>query len=94
MYVELKTHGGGHDDNGPAWISRVKFSKSGKSIYFHGKLLQRYNAGCGNYIDPETEDVYWVSGPKKDGTDRYPWAREKVFIEEDVREEYWESIRD
>ncbi len=57
MYVELKSHDGGHNDNGPAWITRVKLSKSGKSIYFREKLLQRYNAGCGNYIDPESEDI-------------------------------------
>jgi hypothetical protein len=52
MYVELKSHGNGHDDNGSAWITRVSFSKTGKSIYFKGKFLQKYNAGCGNYIDP------------------------------------------
>ena len=93
MYVELKSHGGGHDDNGPAWITRIKFSKTGKSIYFKEKLLQKFNAGCGNYIDAETDDVYWVSGPKKNGEDRYPWAGEKIKIDDDVREEYWVDIR-
>lgn len=23
MYIELKRHGGGRDDNGPTWIGRV-----------------------------------------------------------------------
>ena len=32
-YIELKT---GHDDNGPAWIARVKLSKSKRTIYFNG----------------------------------------------------------
>lgn len=27
MYVELKSYDKGNDDNGPAWISKVKFSK-------------------------------------------------------------------
>jgi hypothetical protein len=31
MYIELKT---GYQDNGPAWIGRVKFSKTGQTIYF------------------------------------------------------------
>jgi hypothetical protein len=86
MYIELKSHPGGHNDNGPAWITRIIFSKSGKSIYFHGKLLKRGSSGCSNYYDSETGEEYWVSGPKKDGTDRYPWAHNKVFIEEDVCE--------
>ena len=93
MYIELKTHPGGHDDNGPAWISRVTFSKSGKTVYWHGKTLQRGNCGCGNHHDQETGNMYWISGPKKNGQDRYPWAGEKTQIDEDVREEYWNEIR-
>ena len=93
MYVELKTHDGGHDDNGPAWITRVRFSKTGKSLYFRDKLLLRGNVGCGNYIDAETDDVYWISGPKKNGQDRYSWSGTKVQIDEEVREEYWVEIR-
>ncbi len=33
-YIELKT---GYNDNGPAWIGRVKLSGSGKTIYFNGR---------------------------------------------------------
>ena len=36
MYVELKT---GYDDNGPAWIRKAFFSKTGKTIYFDGKVF-------------------------------------------------------
>jgi hypothetical protein len=93
MYLELKTHGRGHDDNGPAWISRVAFSKTGKTIYWRGKKLQRFSGFCGNYYDLETGDEYWISGPKKNGQDRYSWAGEKVKIDPDVREEYWTQIR-
>ncbi len=93
MYIELKTHGEGHDDNGPAWISRVTFSKTGKMIYWRDKRLERGARGCANHFDPETADEYWVSGPKKNGQDRYPWAGEKVRIDPDVREEYWTQIR-
>ncbi len=93
MYIELKTHAGGHDDNGPAWISRVMFSKTGKSIWWRDKWLYRDRRGCGNYVDAETADTYWISGPKRNGQDRYPWGGEKVRIDPDVREEYWTQIR-
>lgn len=94
MYIELKTHGGGHNDNGPAWISRVTFSKTGKTIYWRNKELQRWHCStCGNYIDAETDDEYWISGPKKNGQDRYSWAGGGTRIDPDVREEYWTDIR-
>ena len=39
-------------------------------------------------------DEYWVSGPKKDGSDRLFAGRLPVIhIDEDVREEYWLQIR-
>src|SRR5438067_304490 len=38
MYVELKS---GFNDNGPAWIGRVRFSKSGRTIYYRGRTLRR-----------------------------------------------------
>jgi len=45
-------------------------------------------------LDAETGEVYWISGPKKDGTDRYYWGKSApVAIDEDVREEYWTEIR-
>ncbi len=94
MYVELKTHGGGHDDNGPAWISRVTFSKTGKTIYWRGKTLHRApRGGCGNHVDVDTGEEYWISGPKRNGQDRYPWAGERTKIDPDVQEEYWTEIR-
>lgn len=94
MYIELKTHPGGHDDCGPARIGRVSFSKSGRTLYYQGKSFQRAHLPCGNYYDIETENEYWISGPKKNGQDRYPWAsRAPVEIDEDVREEYWTVIR-
>ena len=44
-----------------------------------------------NYIDRVTHEEYWVSGPRKDGQDTlYPG---RVEIDEDVREDYWRTIR-
>lgn len=71
MYIELKT---GYSDNGPAWISNIIFSKSGRTIYFNGKALKRIDRGIsGNYYDLESGDEYWISGVKKRGTNRH-WA--------------------
>jgi hypothetical protein len=90
MYVELKRDG----INGPARIGRVVFSKSGKTIYYRGRTFQSCAGGgfkC-NYFDVETKEGYWISGIKRDGGDRlYPGS---IEIDEDVREEYWATIRD
>ncbi|HEX8074863.1 MAG TPA: hypothetical protein VF545_07765 [Thermoleophilaceae bacterium] len=50
---------------------------------------------AGNYSDVDTGAEYWISGCKKDGSDRHRFARqgEPVEIDEDVREEYWREIR-
>jgi hypothetical protein len=37
-YVELKT---GYSDDGPAWIGKVKLSKSGQTIYFNDKAFRK-----------------------------------------------------
>ena len=36
-YIELKT---GYADNGPAWIGKVEFSKSGKTMYFNNHAFK------------------------------------------------------
>jgi hypothetical protein len=87
MYVELKS---GYHDNGPAWIGRVAFSKTGRTIYYRGKSLRRIPGGgiSANHRDIETGEEYWVSGVKKDGEDRHWAGSGPVEIDEDVREEY------
>ena len=41
--------------------------------------------------DRESNETYWISGPRKDGQDTlYPGL---VEIDDDVREEYWRTIR-
>jgi hypothetical protein len=87
MYVELKT---GYNDNGPAWIGRVAFSKTGQTIYYRGKSLRRIRGGgiSANYRDVETGEQYWISGVKKNGEDRHWAGAGPVEIDEDVRGEY------
>jgi len=91
MYIENK-----HDDTelfGTARIGLVKFSKTGKTLYYRNAELQSLK-GYGfkaNYYDVNTGEYYWVSGPKKKGQDTL--YTDKIFIDGDVLEEYWRDIR-
>ncbi len=91
MYVELKS---GYQDNGPAWIGRAYFSKSGRTVYFNGLALQRSGGqgGSGNHFDPTTGEEYWVSGIKKKGRDRHSSGSGKVMIDRNVVGEYLKLI--
>lgn len=87
MYVELKS---GYNDDGPAWIGRVFFSKTGQTVYFRGKTFQRIHGGGigANYLDVETREEYWISGVKKNHEDRHWAGGGPVEIDLDVRDEY------
>ena len=89
MYIESKANG----LSGPARIGRVTFSKSGRSLYYRGRLFHRLG-GQGfkaNYFDAETGEEYWISGCKKAGGDTLYGGT--IAIDDDVREEYWATIR-
>lgn len=89
MYIENKTDG----LVGLARIGRITYSKTGKTIGYRVKQLGSLR-GTGfkaNFWDQSTGDEYWISGCKKNGSDSL--YSNEVFIDEDVREEYWISIR-
>lgn len=90
-YVELKS---GYDHDGPAWIGWVRTSKSGQTVYFHGRALQRSGGQgiAGNHFDVETGEEYWVSGVKKDGRDRHGAGSGKVLVERSAVEAYLETV--
>jgi hypothetical protein len=74
-------------------IARVGLSKTGRTVYYDGRTFQ--GVGRGEYIDSESGESYWFSGPRTDGNDRkgnrpgsFP-----IEIDEDVRQEYWRDIR-
>ncbi len=46
-----------------------------------------------NFLDVETGEHYWISGPKKNGADRLHGASVPTEIDEDVQEEYWRDVR-
>lgn len=90
MYIEYK----GDSLVGPARIGRVTFSQSRKTIYYNDRKLQSLK-GAGykaNFFDAESGDWYWISNCRSDGQDTlYPGI---IEIDDDVREEYWTSIRE
>ena len=91
MYVELKRGG---ERGGPARIERVRFSQSGKVLYCSRYVLEKIREkgeSKANYENIQTGDKYWVSGCKKKGGDRLTPGT--IEIDDDVREEYWTSIR-
>jgi hypothetical protein len=91
MYIESK----GDGLTGPARIGRVTFSKTGATVRYAGREFRSLK-GHGfkaNYFDVETGEQYWISGCKMDGTDRLYGERLPIEIDEDVREEYWTTIR-
>ena len=90
-YIELKS---GYGDNGPAWIGIAEFSKSGRTVYFNGKAMKNSNAMgiAGNYFDIETGEEYWISGIKKDGTDRHWAGGGKIMIDKNVIDLYLSKV--
>jgi hypothetical protein len=92
MYIENKSGG---LSGGEARIGRVSFSKRGKSLYYGGRTFQSLK-GAGfkaNYLEVESGDEYWISGCKRDGSDRLYGERVPIEIDEDVRAEYWRDVR-
>lgn len=91
MYIECKAG----NLTGPARIGRVTYSKTGATIYYHGKEFRSLK-GAGfkaNYYDVETGDEYWISGPRKDGKDALYATNIVTEIDADVSDEYWTQIR-
>jgi len=84
-YIELKT---GHHDDGPAWIGNVKESRSGRTVYFNNHAFQKYNGISGNYCDVESGEEYWISGVKKNGSDRHWAGKGRIIIDRKVLDEY------
>lgn len=92
IYVECKA---GDIDGADARIGWVRYSKSGRSVYYRGLTLSAIGGrgAAGNFIDGETGTEYWVSGIKKRGSNIHPAEPgKKLVIDEDARSAY-EAIR-
>jgi hypothetical protein len=89
MYIENRSD----NINAKGRIGRVNYSKTGCTIYYGGNAFRSLKGGYkANYFDTNTGEHYWISGPKKAGGDRL-YGTPGVEIDEDVRVEYWTSIR-
>jgi len=88
MYVELKSA----NDSGPAWIGHVRTSKTGRTVYYRGRTLRRHKGVAGNHVDVGSGEEFWVSGIKKDGTDRHWAGSGPVEIDPDAFDEYLEMV--
>ena len=89
LYVELKS---GYSDNGPAWIGKGFFSKTGRTIYFNGQVFKKGQGISGNHFNIENGDEYWISGVKLDGTDRHWAGSGTIKIDESIIPDYLELI--
>lgn len=85
MYIELKM---GYSDDDPAWIGYVKTSKSKKTIYFNDHAFQKNIGNYANYIDIENGDKYWISGLKKEESNRHWAGHGKIMIDRRAVNEY------
>ena len=87
MYVENKN---GTIDGVPARVGWVSFSRSGRTVYYRGRSLQRAKGGgiSGNYVDTVTGEEYWVSGVKARGSNTHPAETTAVRVDQDAVEEY------
>ena len=92
MYIEDKSGG----LEGPSRIGRVTFSKTGATLTYAGRSFQSLK-GVGfkaNYVDIDTGDHFWISGPRRDGADGlYGRITQSSDVDADVANEYWRGIR-
>ncbi len=90
MYIEPKKRSSAE---GSARISRVTQIKLGRMIYDAEKaFVPQKNRGSGaNFTETQTGEPYWIAPCRKDGLDSL--ETRVVHIDEDAREEYWQSIR-
>jgi hypothetical protein len=82
--VELKS---GYTDNGPAWIGKGYFSKTGRTIYFIGKAFKGGRIGS-THSEILTGNLYWISGVKKDTNDRHWAGSGKIMVDRSILSEY------
>ena len=92
MYIEDKSGG----LVGSCRIGRVTFSKTGATLTYDGRSFRSLK-GVGykaNYFDVQTGQHFWISGPRRDGTDGlYGRITQPDDVDDDVAEEYWRDIR-
>jgi hypothetical protein len=86
MYVENKD---GLIDGVQSRIGWVSFSKTGQTVYYRGRMLQKASGTSGNFFDVESREEYWVSGVKRRGSNAHPAERGvSIEVDPDAIDEY------
>lgn len=87
MYVEKKD---GELDGVPGRIGWVRFSTTGRTVYYRGRVLQRIKGGGmrGNFFDTETGEECWISGVKTRGSNGHRAEAVTIEVDDDALEEY------
>jgi len=89
MYIECKGPGVASH----ARIGRVTFTRFSRAISYRGKSYQPHadRGKKANYYEVETGIWYWITNCRKNGLDAID--PQLVEIDEDVQQEYWQSVR-
>lgn len=85
-YIEHKP--AEHTDRATAWIARVWPSSSGRTLYFNDMALKRCSGNDSNHCDLVSGEDYWVSGVKKNGSNRHWNGGGPIYIEKSLVEWY------
>ncbi len=87
MYIENKH---GDIDGADARIGFVTFSKTGKTVYYRDRELQKIKGKgvSGNFRDIVAGHEYWVSGVKKRGSNVHTAEAATVMVDDDALAEY------
>jgi hypothetical protein len=87
MYIENKD---GEIDGANGRVGWVTFSKTGQTVYYRGRTLEKGEGQGirGNFLDTATGEEYWVSGVKKRGSNVH-WAEHiSVEVDADAMDDY------
>ena len=89
MYVENKD---GLIDGVSARIGWVSFSKTGQTVYYRVRALEKVKGGGvrGNFFGSADLHEHWVSGVKKRGSNVHVHEAVSVEIDADAQEAYRE----
>lgn len=66
-------------NQGPAEIGEVTFSKIGATAYYKWKSFRQENCAYGNHVCNDDGNVYWISGVKKRGSNRSKYGSGPVL---------------
>jgi Fe-S cluster assembly iron-binding protein IscA len=76
------------DEAGPAWIGRITFSKTGRTLYARGRALQLMGGEGSDYVDQATGERFRLSNVKRDLQQRRFPGYGDVEVDPEAVEEY------